>query len=245
LLPPPAYFPLNVKLNKKGYNSFNSILKKGLTALSSNDFQATARETGAVILDTRKPQDFANGFIPGSIFVGIDGGFAPWVGTLIPDIEHPILFVADKGREEEVITRLARVGYDNTIGYLEGGIESWYSADMEVDRIKSISADELASQFEQDKGITILDVRKPNEYQAEHLETASNKPLDSIYDHLGELPQEDTLFIHCAGGYRSMIAASIMKANGFTNLVDVKGGYNAITETNLPRTSFICPSTLV
>lgn len=244
LLPPPGYFPMNVKMNKEGYNSIDSVMNLGLQALSPDAFEAAANETGALILDTRKAQDFAAGFIPNAIFIGIDGGFAPWVGTLIPDIKQPILFVADEGREEEVVTRLARVGYDHAIGYLKGGFAAWREAGKETDTVTSITADTLAISFEQDNNINIIDVRKPGEYQAEHLETAVNKPLDFLNEHLAELPKDETLYIHCAGGYRSMIAASILKARGYDMLIDVQGGYKAISETNLPRTNFVCPSTL-
>ncbi|WP_439883512.1 MBL fold metallo-hydrolase [Pontibacter sp. MBLB2868] len=244
LLPPPNYFPFNVQLNKEGYNSFDAVLNQGLQALSPEAFEAAANETGALVLDTRKAQDFAKGFIPNSIFIGIDGGFAPWAGALIPDITQPILFIADEGREEEVVTRLARVGFDHTLGYLKGGLGAWKATGKEVDSIESIPAQELAARFEQDNSIQIIDVRKPGEFQAEHLESASNKPLDFLNQHLPELPKEETMYIHCAGGYRSMIAASILKARGFDKLVDVQGGYKAISETDLPRTSFVCPSTL-
>ncbi|MFD2515140.1 rhodanese-like domain-containing protein [Pontibacter locisalis] len=244
LLPPPGYFPMNVKMNKEGYNSIDSVMNLGLQALSPDAFEAAANETGALILDTRKAQDFAAGCIPNAIFIGIDGGFAPWVGTLIPDIKQPILFVADEGREEEVVTRLARVGYDHAIGYLKGGFAAWREAGKETDTVTSITADTLATSFEQDININIIDVRKPGEYQAEHLETAVNKPLDFLNEHLAELPKDETLYIHCAGGYRSMIAASILKARGYDMLIDVQGGYKAISETNLPRTNFVCPSTL-
>ncbi|WP_089320368.1 MBL fold metallo-hydrolase [Pontibacter ummariensis] len=243
LLPPPSYFPFNVKINKEGYSSFDSILHKGLQALTPIAFEVAANETGAVVLDTRQPQEFAQGFIPNAINIGIDGGFAPWVGTLIPDIQQPILIIADKGREEEVITRLARVGFDNTIGYLDGGLEAWEAAGRETDSISSIPAAELAARFTKDPKLCIIDVRKPGEYQAEHLEAAQSVPLDYINEHLAELPKESILYIHCAGGYRSMIAASILKARGFENLVDVQGGYAALARTDMPRTTFSCPST--
>lgn len=244
LLPPPGYFPFNVQMNKQGYDSIDNVMRQGLQALSPEAFEAAANETNALILDTRKPQDFANGFIPNSISIGIDGGFAPWVGALIPDIKQPILFIADEGREEEVVTRLARVGFDNAIGYLKGSIGAWIRADKELDTITSIPATELENRFNEDKQISIVDVRKPGEFQAEHLETAASKPLDYLNDYLAELPKDKTMYIHCAGGYRSMIAASILKARGFDNLVDIQGGYKAISETNMPRTNFVCPSTI-
>ncbi|WP_276496396.1 MBL fold metallo-hydrolase [Pontibacter litorisediminis] len=244
LLPPPTYFPLNVQLNREGYASMDEVMAQGLQELTPEVFEAVANETGALILDTRKPQDFAQGFIPNAINIGIDGGFAPWVGALIPDIKQRILLVTEEGREEEVVTRLARVGYDHAIGYLKGGVEAWKQAGKETDKIASIPATELAEKFGQDKGIYILDVRKPGEFEAEHLQAAHSAPLDYLNEHLAELPHDKTLYIHCAGGYRSMIAASILRARGYRDLVDIQGGYKAIAETNMPRTSFVCPSTL-
>ncbi len=231
-------------MNRDGYESIDKVMQQGLQALSPEAFEAAANETGALVLDTRKPQDFAKAFIPNAINIGIDGGFAPWVGALIPDIKQPILFLAEEGREEEVVTRLARVGFDHALGYLKGGMEAWRAAGKEVDTIVSIPAQELAKRYTEDKDIAIVDVRKPGEFQAEHLETAAPHPLDYLNEQLSELPKDKTLYIHCAGGYRSMIAASILKARGFDNLVDVQGGYKAIAETNMPRTSFVCPSTL-
>lgn len=244
LMPPPNYFPFNVQLNKAGYDSIDHVLATGLRTLTPDAFAAAAAETGALILDTRKPQAFAQGFIPNSLFIGIDGGFAPWVGTLIKDLKQPILFVADVGREEEVVTRLARVGYDNTIGYLQGGMEAWQAAGKEVDTITSIPAEEFATCYAQDASINVIDVRKPGEFQAEHIVTAQSSPLDFLYDNLATLPADETLYIHCAGGYRSVIAASILRARGFEKLIDVQGGYGAISKTDIPKTKFVCPSTL-
>lgn len=244
LTPPPSYFPLNVMLNKEGYDSIESVLEQGLQALSPEAFEAAANETGALVLDTRKPETFAAGFIPNSINIGIDGNFAPWVGTLIPDIKQQLLLVTDEGREEEVVTRLARVGYDYTIGYLKGSFEAWKQAGKEVDTIASISAETFARHFEQDKAIKVVDVRKPGEFQAEHVETAQLAPLDYFNEHLAELPKQETMYLHCAGGYRSMIAASILKARGYENVVNVEGGFKAIAATNVPRSAFVCPSTL-
>ncbi|PRY04992.1 glyoxylase-like metal-dependent hydrolase (beta-lactamase superfamily II) [Pontibacter ummariensis] len=244
LLPPPSYFPLNVKMNREGYDNIEEVLEKGLQALTPEAFEATANETGALVLDTRKPEEFANGFIPNSVNIGIDGSFAPWVGTLIPDIRQQILLVTDEEREEEVVTRLARVGYDYTIGYLKGGFAAWEEAGKDVDAVNSIKADEFARLYEQDKGIKVVDVRKPGEYESEHVETASNAPLDYLNEHMAELPKEEAVYLHCAGGYRSMIAASILKARGFDNVVNVEGGFKAIAETSVPRTAYVCPSTL-
>ncbi|HEY9047258.1 MAG TPA: MBL fold metallo-hydrolase [Ohtaekwangia sp.] len=241
LLPPPAYFPENVKMNKEGYESIDAVLSKGTQALSPEEFDTAANETGALILDTRAAQTFAKGFIPNAINIGIDGSFAPWVGALIPGVTHPILLIADEGREEEIVTRLARVGYDNTLGYLKGGFKAWLQAGKDVDTIDTISADEFAKRFSQSK-LTIADVRKPSEYQAEHVEGAANTALDFLNEHLAEIPKEGEVYIHCASGYRSMIAASILKARGWNNLIEVAGGFKAIAATNVPKTDFVCSS---
>ncbi len=245
LTAPPAYFPLKVMLNKGGYESIAEVMERGNPALSPEAFETAANEAGALVLDTRDPQTFAKGFIPNSINIGIDGSFAPWVGALIPDIKQQILIVADKGREEEVITRLARVGYDHTIGLLKGGFDSWKAAVKQEDHIVSITAEELAKNLSKDK-VTVLDVRKPSEYKAEHLEGAINTPLDNINEELSSLDKGQPYYVHCAGGYRSMIFASILKARGFDQLVDVKGGFKAIKESGaLPVTDYVCPTTLV
>ncbi|MBK0402638.1 MBL fold metallo-hydrolase [Adhaeribacter sp. BT258] len=245
LLAPPAYFPLNVKMNREGYANITEVLKQGLQPLTPDAFEAAANETGALVLDTRKPEEFTKDFIPNSINIGIDGNFAPWVGTLIPDLKLPILIVAEPGREEEVVTRLARVGYDYTIGYLQGGMEAWKKAAKETDQVHSIAAKELETAFQADKHLKIIDVRKASEYGSEHLETALNAPLEYFNDHLAAIPKNETVYLHCAGGYRSMIAASILKARGFKKLVNVLGGFQAIAETSIPKTAFVCPSTQV
>ncbi|MCJ8164363.1 MBL fold metallo-hydrolase [Pontibacter sp. E15-1] len=244
LAPPPSYFPLNVKMNKEGYANIDDVMEQGLQALAPDAFEAAVNETGALVLDTRKPEDFAKGFIPNAINIGIDGNFAPWVGALIPDIKQTILFVAEEGREEEVVTRLARVGYDHAIGYLKGGFKSWANAGKEVDTISSIAATEFADRYTQNNSIKVVDVRKPSEFQSEHVETAENAPLDFLNDFLAELPKTEDMYLHCAGGYRSMIAASILKARGFDNVVNVEGGFKSISETAIPKTAFVCPSTL-
>lgn len=245
LAKPPAYFPLNVMLNKRGYESISEVMKRGKQALSPDAFETAANETGALVLDTRDAQAFAKGFIPNSINIGIDGNFAPWVGSLIPDIKQEILIVADEGREEEVITRLARVGYDYTIGYLKGGFASWKSSGKEIDRIVSIDATEFAERISSEN-ITVLDVRRPGEYVSEHVINALSMPLDHINDHFSSLDKDRTYYVHCAGGYRSMIFASILKARGYDHLVDVKGGFKAIKETHsIPVTDYVCPTTLV
>ncbi|RPD49204.1 MBL fold metallo-hydrolase [Paracnuella aquatica] len=243
LTTPPAYFPLNVMLNKKGYESISAVLQRGKQALSPDAFETAANETGAIVLDTRAPQTFAQGFIPNSINIGIDGSFAPWVGALIPDIKQQILLVTDEGREEEVITRLARVGYDYTIGYLAGGFAAWQNSGKEIDRIESITAEEFSKQLNND--ITVLDVRKQGEFISEHVDGAVNMPLDNINDHLASLDKDGTYYVHCAGGYRSMIFNSILKARGFDNLIDINGGFKAIKESGaVPVTDYVCPSTL-
>ncbi len=243
LLPPPGYFPLNVKMNKEGYDSIDEVLERGLQALEPDAFEAAANETGALVLDTRAPETFVHGFIPNAISIGVDGGFAPWVGALIPDIKQPLLIVADEGREEEVVTRLARVGYDYAFGFLKGGFDAWKNAGKEVDAIESISAAEFSKQSLTEE-LEIVDVRKPSEYQSEHVKNALNLPLDYINDHLAEFKKDRTLYLHCAGGYRSVIAASILKARGWDNLVNIEGGFKAIAETDVPCTDYVCPSTL-
>jgi rhodanese-related sulfurtransferase len=245
LAKPPAYFPLNVMLNRQGYESISLVMERGRQALSPESFEAAANETGALILDTRDPQAFAKAFIPNSINIAIDGNFAPWVGTLVPDINQQILLVADEGKEDEVTMRLARVGFDHTIGYLKGGVEAWIKAGKETDHIVSVDANELAEKLK-DENVTVLDVRRPAEYLSEHIVGATSMPLDYINDHVNLLDKEQTYYAHCAGGYRSMIFASILRARGFHNIVDVKGGFKAIKESNrISITDYVCPTTLV
>jgi hydroxyacylglutathione hydrolase len=246
LMPPPAYFPQNVKLNKQGYDNISDVLKRGTKALSPEAFEAAANETGALLLDTRDAQVFAKGFVPNSINIGIDGSFAPWVGALIPDVKQELLIVTEPGREEEVVTRLARVGYDFTLGYLEGGFDAWKAAGKEVDTITSISAEELAELRKKDAAAKIVDVRKSSEFASEHIKEATNAPLDFINDAMSQLDKDEPVYIHCAGGYRSMIFVSILKARGYDNLIDVKGGFKSIKETNkFELTDYVCPSTLL
>lgn len=245
LMPPPAYFPMNVKMNKLGYDSIDTVLERGRRALAPGAFEAAANETGALVLDTRDPQDFAKGFIPNSINIGIDGNFAPWVGALIPDIEQQILLVTAPGREEEVVTRLSRVGYDHAIGFLQGGFDAWKQAGKETDSIVSIPAEELAIK-QAAMPVSILDVRKKSEYQSEHVITAENMPLDNVNGQMAQLDKNKTYYVHCAGGYRSMIFISILKARGYDNLVDVKGGFTAIKGTGrFSITNYVCPTTLL
>jgi hydroxyacylglutathione hydrolase len=245
LVAPPSYFPLNVMMNIHGYESIDKVLERGEHALSAEAFEAAANETGALILDTRNARTFAKGFIPNSINIGIDGSFAPWVGTLIPDIRQQILLITDEGKEEEVITRLARVGYDNAIGYLKGGFDAWKNAGKETDNIRSISANELADVMKQKK-VNILDVRRKSEYDSEHIIDAENAPLDFINESMAQIDKNKIYFVHCAGGYRSMIFISVLKARGFGNLIDVKGGFKAIRESSRFKLSeYVCPTTML
>lgn len=246
LMPPPAYFPLNVALNKHGYDSIDEVLRRGTQALSPRAFETAANETGALILDTRDPQKFSEGFVPNSINIGIDGQFAPWVGALIPDVKQEILLVTEPGREEEVVTRLARVGYDYCLGFLEGGFDNWKNAGMEVDTIQRVDADQLAEVLEANPKAPVFDVRKKSEFLSEHMELAENAPLDNINDAMATIPKDKPVYIHCAGGYRSMIFTSILRARGWDNLIDVAGGFKAIKESAKHKvTDYVCPSTLL
>lgn len=246
LVAPPGYFPLNVLMNIQGYDSIDKVLERGQHALSPEAFEAAANETNALILDTRDAQVFAKGFVPNSINIGIDGSFAPWVGAMIPDIKQEILLVTEEGREEEVVTRLARVGYDFCIGYLKGGFEAWKKAGEEVDTIQSVDADQLADSIKNDPTAVILDVRKKSEYFSEHVIDAENAPLDFINESMAQIDKKKTYYVHCAGGYRSMIFVSTLKARGFENLIDVKGGFKAIKESgNFKISDYVCPSTML
>ena len=245
LLPPPSYFPLNVQMNRDGYDNIEEVIKKGTRALNPNEFEQIANETGALILDVRNQLVFYKGFIPNSINIGIDGSFAPWVGSLIPDIKQNILLITEEGREEESVIRLARVGYDHAIGYLEGGFEAWEKSGKEIDRINSIPANEFSKIYKKDNSVYILDVRKTGEYQSEHIIDAINLPLDYINEGISTIDKNKTYYVHCAGGYRSMIYTSILKSRGYENLINVEGGYQAIiSDEGVKRTAFVCPSTL-
>lgn len=243
LLPPPQYFAKNAKLNKTGYESFDQVMKKGAVALSAREFEAVANETDALILDVRSKTDFVKGFVPNSIFIGLDGSFAPWVGALIVDLQQPILIVAPIGREEETVKRLARVGYDNSIGYLKGGFAAWAQAGREVDRIQTIDVNTFAQQYQEDKAIRILDVRKPGEWSGEHIESAQHFALDYINANMGEIQPDHQYYLHCRSGYRSTVAASILKARGFEDLINVQGAFTDIINSTIPTTQFVCPST--
>ena len=241
LLPPPAYFSMNVAMNKGGYESFETVLHNGMRAINVKDFEAVAEETGALILDTRSAADFSKGFIPQSINIGINGDFAPWVGTLIADVKQPIILVTATGMEEETVTRLSRVGFDTIIGHLEGGFEAWQNAGFEIDTVNRITAEQFASEFKfgEDK---VVDIRKETEYAAEHIDDAYSKPLAYINDWVKDINPNEHFYLHCAGGYRSMIAASILQARRFRNFSEIEGGFGAISKTNVPKSDFVCQS---
>lgn len=242
LTPPPQYFPMNVLMNIQGYESIQEVIRRGTQALSADAFETAANETGAIVLDTRDPDKFAAGFIPNSINIGLDGQFASWAGTLIPDIRQDILFIAEPGHEEEVVTRLARVGYDHAIGYLAGGFETWKKAGKETDSIETISPEELAGLSKP----VILDVRRKSEFDSEHIVEAENIPLDYINQNMAQVPRDKTCYVHCAGGYRSMIFISILRARGYQNLVNVNKGFKAIRKTGrFPLTDFVAPTTML
>lgn len=231
IAPAPQYFSKNAALNKGGYKEYNEVVTQGSTALDVNLFEEILNEQKPLVLDVRKPDEFAAGHIPGSLFIGLDGQFAPWVGTVIEDINMPILIVAPEGREEETVMRLSRVGYDNSIGFLKGGFNTWKSSGKLVDTIESISAEKYIELYNQ--GVATLDVRKQGEYASNHLNKTENKPLDYIFDWLPDFNRNEKYFINCAGGYRSIIAASILKANGYKKLVNVEGGFGAIAKTGV------------
>ncbi len=243
--PPPQYFAKNALLNKTGYSDLDQVLDSGNTPLSVDLFEELAENNNTLILDVRTQQEFVKNHIPGSIFIGLNGGFAPWVGALIKDITQPILLVVPEGKSEEAVTRLARVGYDNTIGYLDGGIESWINAGKKTDQITSITANEF-EQHTKNETVNVLDVRKDGEYQSMHLrgDNIQHFALDYINKQLDLISSDKKYYIHCAGGYRSVIAASILKANGFHNIVDIAGGFAALKNTNLEVSDYVCPSTL-
>lgn len=238
---PPQYFPLNVKMNKSGYDDVESVLSRGLNPLDPESFEILANEAGALILDVRHQDEFIKGHVPQSIFIGLDGGFAPWVGALIGDVNQPLMIITPEGREEETITRLSRVGFDQTLGYLKGGIEAWKSSGKEYDMISGVNAKDLEKLVKQEK-VPVFDVRKENEYLSGHISSAQNTPLDFLNDYLDRFPKNNPFFIHCAGGYRSVIAASILKKRGIHNLIDVQGGFKKIKETEIELSDYIFPS---
>ena len=241
LLPPPGYFGMNVAMNKKGYESFENVLNNGMRALSVPEFETAAEETNALILDTRTSADFTKAFIPQSINIGLNGDFAPWVGAMITDVKQPLLLVTEAGKEEETVTRLARVGFDNQIGYLKGGIQSWINAGKTVDKVNRIPAKQFAAEFKPDKSV-VIDIRKETEYAAEHVEEAYSKPLAYINEWIKDIDPKKHFYLHCAGGYRSMIAASILHARGYRNFSEVEGGFKAMAELGIPKTNYMCQS---
>ena len=244
LTTPPGYFPKNVLMNIQGYDSLDTVMERAQQALSPEAFELVANETRAMVLDTRRAEVFAQGFIPNSINIGLESNFAMWVGELIPDIKQQILIVAEPGKEEEAVIRLARVGYDFAIGYLDGSFEAWKASGKEIDRVNRISAQTL-QEITSDEEQIIIDVRKKSEYDSEHIKGAINIPLNEIQNRLEQFPKNKSFVLHCAGGYRSMIAASILKLRGFDQFVDVVGGFNAIKETDIPVTDYVCPTTLL
>jgi len=244
LLPPPQYFSLNAQLNKKGYGSIDAVMKKGTKALSPRAFEAAANETGALILDVRDKEEFVKGFIPNSIFIGLDGSFAPWVGALIADMQQPILIVAPSRRNTETVKRLARVGYDNSIGYLKGGFEAWKKAGKEIDSIDTIGVEKFEEIHTNNPSIQVLDVRKPSEWEGAHVKNSLNFALDFINKHISEVDKETIYYMHCRSGYRSTVAASILKARGFENMVNVQAKFDDIVASKVPTTTFVCPTTL-
>jgi glyoxylase-like metal-dependent hydrolase (beta-lactamase superfamily II)/rhodanese-related sulfurtransferase len=241
LLPPPAYFGMNVAMNKSGIESFETVFNQGMKAINATEFEVVAEETGALILDTRSNGDFAKGYVPQSINIGINGDFAPWVGALIADVKQPILLVTDLGMEEETVTRLTRVGFDNIIGHLKYGFQAWKEAGYDIDTINRITAEEFEKEVKIGES-KIIDVRKESEYEAEHIEEAYSRPLAAINEWVKDINPEEHFFMHCAGGYRSMMAASILQARGYRNFSEVEGGFNAIAKTTVPKTNFVCQS---
>ncbi|CAN5825114.1 MBL fold metallo-hydrolase [soil metagenome] len=241
LLPPPAYFGLNVAMNKQGYESFESVLTHGMKALTPGEFETAAENTTALILDTRASVDFYKGFVPQSINIGLNGDFAPWVGAMIVNVKQPILIVTDEGKEEETVTRLSRVGFDNLLGHLQGGFAAWLDAGKDVDVVDRISAEQFAGEVDIAKD-KILDIRKETEYSAEHIEDAYNRPLAYINEWIKDINPDEHFYIHCQSGYRSMIAASILQARGYRHFTEVGGGFKAISTTAVPKTAYVCQS---
>jgi len=238
---PPAYFPQNVVLNSKGYDSLDSIIEKSNIGLTASAFEVLANQEDVVVLDVRHENDFVKAHIPNSIFIGIQGNFAPWVGSLLGNVNQKLLLVIPEGREEETLIRLSRVGFDQVLGYLEGGLESWTSAGYETSTITSISPEAFEQQLTSSR--IVVDARKPGEFEAEHVTNAINIPLDSLNENFQSVPKGDDFYLHCAGGYRSVIMASILKSRGIQNFINVEKGMSGIKNTGVPCTQFICPST--
>ena len=244
LTTPPAYFPKNVLLNINGYESIDEIIKRGMQPLTISAFELLAKQDDVLVLDTRNANDYSEGSVPLSINIGLDSNFAMWVGDLISDINQKIIIVTDKGREEETIIRLARVGYDKTIGFLDGGFNIWKNSGHEFDVINRITSQEF-EQIYKTKDTLVIDVRKASEFESSHVIGALNIPLAKINNHLAEFPKDKPFILHCAGGYRSMVAASILKQRGWNNFVDVIGGFGEISKTSVPKTNYIAPLTLL
>lgn len=245
LTAPPGYFPQNVLMNIKGYESLDNIMDRGTQPLSPEAFEAAANESGALVLDTRDASDFAKGFIPNSVNIGLEGSFAQWVGEMIPDVKQPLLLVTYPDKEEEAVTRLSRVGYDNTLGFLKGGFDSWKNSGKDFETTQRITPEDLEKRLNSNEKPMIIDVRKKSEYDSEHVIDAVNIPLNEINRHLAEIPKDKPFVLHCAGGYRSMIAASILKQRGWDNFEDVIGGFGKIKETSIKVSDYVCPTTLL
>jgi hydroxyacylglutathione hydrolase len=244
LTAPPGYFPQNVLMNIQGYVSLDTVMDRASKALSPEEFEVIANETGALMLDTRDASDFAKGFMPNSINIGLEGNFAQWVGEMIPDVKQQILLITDSDKEEEAITRLSRVGYDHTVGYLKGGFSTWKESGKDFETVERISPVVFDNRLKAQKPL-VIDVRKKSEYQSEHLIGAINVPLNEINQHLAQFPKDKPFILHCAGGYRSMIASAILKQRGWGNFVDVIGGFKEISETGVPKSEYVCPTTLL
>ena len=245
LTPPPGYFPHNVIMNIKGYDSIDDVRERALKGLTASEFKSAADTEGVVVLDTRSAAEYASGHVPGSVNVGVEGSFASWVGTVIPDVKTSIVFIADEGQEEEVVTRLSRVGFDNVNGFLKGGINAWSKEGYPVGKVEQVDADELLALMNKGEK-NVIDVRRASEYSSEHLVDVANYPLDYWKDSLASLKENERYYVHCAGGYRSMVFISLLKKEGYLNLVDVKGGFSAIKATGKAKvTDYVCPTTLL
>jgi rhodanese-related sulfurtransferase len=232
LMPPPAYFSQNVLMNQGAIPSLDALKENALRPLTPEQLEWAVESQGALVIDTRSPQTFKDAFVPRSINIGIQGDFAPWVGSMIPDVKQPLVLIMDAGTEDEVVTRLARVGYDNVLGRLEGGIDAWRRSGRETDAIESIRAEEFARRFAASR-LHVVDVRRDGEFAAEHVEGARHAPLQAMPRQLAAFAAEEPNYVHCASGYRSMIAASLLKARGYHNVVEVAGGFNAIKKTSV------------
>lgn len=244
LSPPPGYFPMNVAMNKKGYDSIDSVMQRGTRPLSPEVFESVANETDAVMLDIRATHEFVERHIPRSTFIGLAGGFAPWVGAMIVDVKQPILLIANESQIEEAITRLSRVGFDNVLGYLEGGLEAWVDNGKETDHIETADAQAFADALDANPQTKVVDVRKAGEFASEHVEGAIHISLEFLANKIDFIPKDETFYLHCAAGYRSLIAHSLLKARGYHNAIDILGGFKAISKTDAPRTNAVCPSSL-